>query len=861
MNPTSVLSPEIVDLGLAIGLLQKTSSSVDFDSDWFSDPGSRVSTALADDDRRAALVRFVDTVNGDSPVINAGGVKLLKIFDASELGLHRRPEPQRDAVDRRPPGRLRGGRGGGVVRHDCADHTDRPRRAAVPHWQEVGLDRAAGGRTLRLGCRLADPGDDLVALSGPPDSSGFGLGGVDVSAAVSVTGAAPTVEITLTDLLLPGATSPTTIHIGGPDSSIEESLLSLVLGVVRAGAAALGNAGDEALAALDLIGLGPSPQLTPIDVGDLAAHGVGALRDWFTTTMADPSARLAWLGALHDLIGGSVADGLLSIPLAGGVALTIGLAAQPGPGGHLRVTPQLGVELKTTVGVGPAAVDIKARAAIDVVTVDLADGSLVAVPAAELVVDVAGHSARLIASGPTQIGAVHLGVGVDHGQVVPVLRLLDVLAGVGPAHPVVDLSSADAVVAAAGQIAGDLVRTAIQALPAHVDLEPLLGLTATGGSGVLDSAHLLVDPLGTLAGWWHELLTTHAADVPDVLAHLRDLIAHDSKAAVNGNIVPPIGGTGTATDPWTVPIVDRVSLDAWMAGDRLTLALTVGFRVDTLAGGCTLVETHARAELLSVDFAHHSASLLPAAELAVAMRGKGQPQARLALGPVAVAADSLGLLARWTATTGFAVGLAAPGLVAEVDDVSVPLAFPAGGDWRSAVLDDVERLVGVLAAAQSTGWLNDLVGLVGWSLDAGTHPHRLSLAGLATDPAAELSGVGAGADPRCRPGRPGDHCRREGVDRLADRAGRVDPRHRLGRRPVGARPRHGCGWAVAVVGHVARWPGPRGHHHGFGADVVATRPARIAARRVGPVGAGRGRRRSRCGSAGPGPPGAGRRPR
>src|SRR5207342_3800195 len=106
--------------------------------------------------------------------------------------------------------------------------------------------------------------------------------------------------------LLPGATTPTTIHIGGPDSSIEESLLSLVLGVVRAGAAALGSAGDEALAALDLIGLGPSPQLTPIDVADLAEHGVGALRDWFTTTMADEAARLAWLGALHDLIGGSV---------------------------------------------------------------------------------------------------------------------------------------------------------------------------------------------------------------------------------------------------------------------------------------------------------------------------------------------------------------------------------------------------------------------------------------------------------------------------------------------------------------------------------------------------------------------------
>ena len=508
MNPTSVLSPEIVDLGLAIGLLQKSNSSVDFDSGWFSDPGPRVSRALADDDRRAALVRFVDTVNGDSPVINAGGVKLLKIFDATELGITGAPNLSvMLSIDDRPAGYVEVGLAVSFATTGPTTQTDlvvplyRTGKKSGSTVQPVAEHFAlAAGSPIRVTTSLT--------LSGPPDSSGFGLGGVDVTAAISVTGAAPSVEITLTDLLLPGATVPTTIHIGGPDSSIEESLLSLVLGVVRAGAAALGSAGDEALAALDLIGLGPSPQLTPIDVADLAEHGVGALRDWFTTTMADESARLAWLGALHDLIGGNVTDGLLSIPLAGGVALTIGLAAQPGPGGHLRVTPQLGVELKTTVGVGPAAVDLKARAAIDVVTVDLADGSLVAVPAAELVVDVAGHGGRLVASGPAQIGAVHLGVGVDHGQVVPVLRLLDVQAGTGPAHPVVDLSSADAVVAAAGQIAGDLVRTAIEALPAHVELEPLLGLTATGGSGVLDSAHLLVDPLGTLGGWWHELLTT-----------------------------------------------------------------------------------------------------------------------------------------------------------------------------------------------------------------------------------------------------------------------------------------------------------------------------------------------------------------
>ena len=739
MNPSTVLSPEIVDLGLAIGLLQKTDSSVQFDSGWFGDPGPRVAKALADEGRRAALIRFVDAVNGDAPVVNAGGVKLLKVFDANEIGLS---QPLNLsvmlAIDDRATGYVEIGVAISYATDSPVTHTD----VVVPLYRTGKLSgntvlpvaehfALAAGSPIRLATSLT--------LGGPPDSSGFGLGGIDLAATAPVDGSAPTVEITLTDLLLPGATAPTTIHIGGPGTTIEDSLLSLVLGVVHAGAAALGNAGRQALAALDLIGLGPSTALPPIDVADIATHGVAALRDWFTTTLADATARDAWLGAVRELIGGDpVADGLLRIPLAGGVFLTISLATLPGAGGHLKVTPRIGLELSTTIGSGPTAVDLTGRAAVDVVTVDLADGSLSALPVAELFVEATGHGARLVASGPVQIGTVHLGVGVDHGAVVPVVRLLDVQSGTGPPHPVVDLSSADAVVAAAGQVAGDLVRTALAALPAHVHLEPLLGLAATGASGMLDSARLLVDPLGTLGGWWHELLTTHAADVPDVLAHLRDLVAHDSKLATNGQPAAPISGDGTRGNPWSVPIVDRVSLDAWMDGDKLTVAVHVGFRVDDLAGGCTVVETAAVAELLRVDFAAGHASLLPAAHLSVDLHGRGQPNARLALGPVSVVATSIGLLADWTAVDGFRVGLAAPGLAAELDGTTVPLAFPTGGDWRAAALDDIERLVAVLGAAQPSGWLHDVVDLLGWTLVDDHHPHRLPLAAVAVDPSAAL---------------------------------------------------------------------------------------------------------------------------
>ena len=739
MNPSTVLSPEIVDLGLAVGLLVEQGGSVEFDSDWFSDPGPRVSKAMADDHRRQALIRFVDTVNGDSPVVNSGGVKLLKLFDATELGLPSAPNlTVMLSIDERPSTYVEVGIAVSYATTAPTTRTD----LVVPLYRAGKLEGATvhavdehfaltAGAPIRLATSLV--------LDGAPDPSGFGLGGVDVAAAVPVTGDAPTVEITLTDLRLPGATTPTTIRIGGDDSTIEESLLSLVLGVVRAGAAALGSAGDEALAALDLIGLGPDPDLAPIDVGDLADRGVVAMREWFTTTMADDGRRDAWLGALHDLIGGTVSGGALRIDLGGGLAITISLAAQPGPGGHLRVTPRLGVELGTLVG----GVAIAARAGVDVVTIDLADGTLTAVPAAELVVDVAGSPGRLIAAGPVQIGAVHLGVGVQMNGadrvVVPVLRLLDVQLDTQAPHPVLDLSSADAVVAAVGEIAEDLIGDALDALGAGTHVKPLLGLAATGTSGTIDGSRLLVDPLGELRTWWDHLLTgpDAPANVPLVLAHLRDLIAHDSKAAIGGP-GSPIGGTGVVGDPWSVPIVDRVTIEAWIDGRTLTVALALGFRVDDLAGGCTVVESHARAELLRVDFDTGHASLLPAAELAVGMRGRGLPQARLALGPVAVSAESLGFVGRWQAVGGFRVSLAAPGLAAELGDAVVPLAFPTDGDWRGAVLTDVERLIGVLGTSQPSGWLNDLIGLLGWDPRAELSAQRLSLDALATDPVAAL---------------------------------------------------------------------------------------------------------------------------
>lgn len=744
MNAADVLSPEIVDLCTAIGLVVPGDSGPAFDSTWFDDPGRKLARVLADDDRRRALVRFVERVRGDGGAVESGGVTLLTLLDGAELGGP--PLVLSLALDDRPTDHVEVGLAasytatGPDARVDVMVPLYRTGKAASPTTVHAVAEpfALAAGAPIRVSATI-----DLAGT--PPEPSGFALAGVTATAAVPVNGDAPTIEIALTGLRLPGATAPTDLHLGGPDSSIEDALLSLVLGVVRAAAAAAGADGPALVAALDIIGLGDDPVIPPLSIDAIVEHGVAALRDWFAATMASATVRDAWLAALRDVLGGAVSDGALRVPLGGSpVVLTFGVTSATGPNGHQRVTPHVGLELATDLGTGPTAVRLAATADVELVTIELFDGSLTPVPSAEVAVDVRGATGRLLGTGPVQIGRARLGIAVHGSDVTPLVQLHDVEAG-GATHDMVDLSSADAVVAAAGEVAGDLARSALDAFPAGAHLKALLGLMPAGGLDALDAARLFVDPLGELRRWWHALVTTHASEVPAVLGHLRDLVAHDEKVAlpsVPASVAAPVTGRGTVADPWMVPVAGRVTVDAWVDGGTLVVAVDVGFRVDDLAGGCTVVTTAARAELVAIDLDAASARLLGAVELVAQLRGRGVPTTRLGLGPVTVVADSIGVRARWTAATGFSVALDAPGLAAEVDGGTVPLALPgAGADWRTAALDSVERLVGVLGASSPHGWLHDLVELLGWNLpgDDGEPPaHRLVLADLVATPEATL---------------------------------------------------------------------------------------------------------------------------
>ena len=72
------------DLATALGVMQDGSA----DPGWFGDPGARLKTVLSDDDQRAALVSFLDTVLDDGTVdTDAQGRTFLPLVDHDDPDL------------------------------------------------------------------------------------------------------------------------------------------------------------------------------------------------------------------------------------------------------------------------------------------------------------------------------------------------------------------------------------------------------------------------------------------------------------------------------------------------------------------------------------------------------------------------------------------------------------------------------------------------------------------------------------------------------------------------------------------------------------------------------------------------------
>ncbi len=747
---------DLEELAAALGLVADDTLV----TDWFARPGHYLSSMLREQRQRDALVAFTDRMlGGDDASTDAQGRQWLPLVGVGDGAF------AAYAVIEVAGGRVQVGAG---ARVDVTSQSGV--RCAVEAVAPLFGQPLAGGDVVAvLGSTGAfvDLSLDLT-FPGGTASADVALAGAALDVAVPTwSGGTPTFGLTLRGLRLPGVSAASDVEVTGDSlDQLDDALLGLVLGLVRAQAAAL--AGTEPLAGLAaMLGLagGGVPDF-PLD--DVLRRGAAALADWLTGMLADDTARAAWLGGLATLVGGTVqgpgAAAHVELALAP-ATLQLSLASTPGAGGRPRLTPTVSLRVS---GAGGVLLALE----VDPVTLDLGTGSAVAVPRLSVTARVTGAGGTpLLApagAGLERVGIAELraGFALDPSR-RPMLVVEARDADVGATHfDVLDLTSPDALAAAAAEVVTGAAASLLDALgPAGDAVALVLGIPLPTAPALpaVDAARLLSDPLGALADRWRRLLAGAPADVATVLEAVRDLLADTAAQAA------AVTGTGTVDDPWIVPVVDGVTLAVRSVDALLRVGVVVARGPGPLGGSGVAAALALEATLAELGLGDGTsdpvtslrhAAFLPdlTGRLSFTAAGAGP----LALGetPVALLADALGLAVSWTApggarvapvATGVRLALASGGTL----DLPVPVVGPDGG----LTLDDagwaaLETLVGAvaqsLAGTAGLSWVADAVGLVGWSPGAqitsrapGKRPvpsgPRLSLAGLVSDPATTLS--------------------------------------------------------------------------------------------------------------------------
>ena len=223
----------------------------------------------------------------------------------------------------------------------------------------------------------------------------------------------------------------------------------------------------------------------------------------------------------------------------------------------------------------------------------------------------------------------------------------------------------------------------------------------------------------------------------------------------------PVTGTGTAGDPWLLPLTTGAGLGMSYEGGVLSAVLAGSAGTGDLAGtgiAATLTAQVRIADLGLTGPHAGRAAFLPGASGELRFTHAGGGPLTLGAPPVALTATAAGIGVTWSTGSGLSAPAGTPGLrvvpVAEGVALLTPagqIALPELGPGAAAALAGeawaaVEALVaagaGALASAAGATWPLTVVNALGWgSPRPGTGtlsgPY-LSLAALVADPAAAL---------------------------------------------------------------------------------------------------------------------------
>ena len=734
------VSPELRDVGIAIGLLSVPNGNPDaatFNDDFFARPDHYLSGVLQAPAQRDAVLRTASrTVDPDgTPIPGEDGEQWVPLVTTSGAGT---------AVTS----------GLFLVTRPVGDDLLLSLGAQVERTDEA---------TLRVAARIPL---FLVGSAGAAFAVGTDVGTMRIDASAVLPAGGPLgIERVVAGVTLPTTgTAPPTFVVrvqrppeGDPGDIVFDStsplgpqavhvLTQLLSAIAAQAGAGLGATVQDLLA---LIGLGDDPPIPPLPVEEMVSIGRRALWDWLRAVMSVAPARDAWVDRLAHLAGvartgaGTAADPYAFCVTAGAAEVCLRLACTT-DNGALELVPSLSIGVTAPGAVGvPARGDVVA----DLVRLRLdADPSATLAPHFSALVTVGTVtgttslvSAALPGAGTVSVGALRTGLTAGGAGLAYVLEAHRVTFPGVPTMARLDLTDTDAVLDAGGAVLdaaiGDLLTAlgdtpAAQALFALSGLRRPTGTTAATWPFEVTIAELFTDPVAAIRGYHVEVLQagrwgTLAQELGSVFQ-------------VGTGLGTTVSGDGTVLVPWSFPlfsdVVGAAELVAWTTDDadglRVHLGGELALPAVTISAGKT-VGIAVDVELLSVRIAGPGGAAAdvdprPLPELGIELRLGDQLD--LDVGPLVVGADRIEAGVRWSGASGLYPHLAAVQPTVAVDGVRQPLPLPTwdhdqrrfvfAGDIPWAVL---ERLAAQLLESLASAAAQMLTGVLGWQTDRAGH--------------------------------------------------------------------------------------------------------------------------------------------
>ena len=468
------------------------------------------------------------------------------------------------------------------------------------------------------------------------------------------------------------------------------------------------GAGDAASLVADFVlplaGITAPGTMPRLHWEELPTRGVVIFDEWFGALISSPTAMREWLakwqGLLHAAAGAppfvaAAGIGTRADPWRAGVQLPgIPVIIEPTAAVETQDSGArvlyLGLRVRSTpfalaAGVNAPQLDIAANTEIVAITIG-ADVPVRALPSLSAMLRITAPNGTLAthtfaggdplsALGTLRVASIEAGLALDaRGVPQPHLALRGVECARG-SWPVLDLTSADAILDGLGAVASNLIQQQIEAGLALASggshagkrVAALLGLLAPTAAGApapwpvplaTDAtriAQFLGNPLAGIARYHAACLTTNVSGAPAwrfLLAELGELLRATGAPTQN------VAGAGTLESPWRLVIARTdigdlvVQAHLSMSGERAQLRVSAALEPRALPVADASLSLAVTAQLLHLDLAPPAAATashghwLPSVSVAMQLGRVGGLQTP-SLGGLRIGADALAITLRW----------------------------------------------------------------------------------------------------------------------------------------------------------------------------------------------------------------------